>query len=673
MRLGYVPAIDGLRCIAILSVLVYHLRPLRLPGGLAGVDLFFVISGFVVTASVARRGFPGFRPLLAYFFARRMIRILPALLAMLLLVGFLTLLFIPQVDEVIQAEPMGLTAFVGASNIFLGFESVDYFAAASGLKPLLHTWTLGVEEQFYLLFPFLYWLSMRGASSGWRLAPVAAASILSLILAIVWPFGTQPAAFPMMPPRFWELGAGMLLFLSMDRWLARLAGARGGLVWGAFLACAAGLAWSFTRGNPDSFPFPGALLPVAAGSGLIALVCARPDAAPARLLRTPPFTFVGRISYSLYLWHWPVFVLLRWTVGLNGKVAGLAALAIAFTAAIASYWLIEQRVRRSSRVASWPRGRVVAVGGAAALLSAILFALLFQAEPMLSLSRFRASGAADDISLAAACPLEEAKETLAGGKVVTLTPRCPRPASAPRLFVVGDSFALAYRPLLRLYASDTGAPVLLLAYPGCEFPPIARPMDRRPFCKRFYRAAIAKLARNLSPGDVLFMTSARLTPINDFWGVQASGGPTDNPRGDGPARRAAEAEAIAALAPLSATGARLVFEAPKPIYRSPPFACMDWFNRNNPVCAKGFTIGRDEMLALRRPSLDGLTNIVRRLPRSSIWDPLPVLCPDDPCNAFAGGRPLYWDATHIGPLANKLLYPDFKRFVLALPPDRAAA
>jgi peptidoglycan/LPS O-acetylase OafA/YrhL len=145
----YVPAIDGLRAIAVLAVIAFHLRPGYLPGGFAGVDLFFVVSGFVVTSSLARRHFSRMGELLAYFYARRMIRILPALLAMLVVTALLTSLFMN--NRGLRASfAAGISAFFGLSNLVLAASGENYFAPEADLNPFLHTWTLGVEEQFYL-------------------------------------------------------------------------------------------------------------------------------------------------------------------------------------------------------------------------------------------------------------------------------------------------------------------------------------------------------------------------------------------------------------------------------------------------------------------------------------------------------------------------------------------
>jgi peptidoglycan/LPS O-acetylase OafA/YrhL len=211
---------------------------------------------------------------------------------------------------------------------------------------LAHTWSLGVEEQYYLLFPILAWAALgstgRERSLGW--APVAALcvgsfGICALLARTYWPY-----ALFLMPARFWELGVGMLLALTLARWAPFVGRNR------AFaLACVAlgsaaigiGLCVPIT----PTFPFPGAILPVAGATALVAHVAARPYSSVSRLLSTPPARWTGRISYSLYLWHWPVIALFR-AVGLDRAPHMLAAVALSFGLAYVSYRFVEQPFRR---------------------------------------------------------------------------------------------------------------------------------------------------------------------------------------------------------------------------------------------------------------------------------------------------------------------------------------
>ena len=159
---AYLPAIDGLRAIAVIAVILFHADFLNvLPGGFTGVDLFFVISGYVISQSLCDRGHSGFVDYLKAFYRRRLLRILPALLVVLVVTFLVSALFVPQSWLSEQNSRTGLAAFFGVSNVVLAWNPDTYFSPGAELNPFLHTWSLGVEEQYYVVFPVLYFLWLR--------------------------------------------------------------------------------------------------------------------------------------------------------------------------------------------------------------------------------------------------------------------------------------------------------------------------------------------------------------------------------------------------------------------------------------------------------------------------------------------------------------------------------
>ncbi|KAF1015648.1 MAG: O-acetyltransferase OatA [Stenotrophomonas maltophilia] len=208
---GYVPHIDGLRAIAVLAVVVFHLDPAWLPGGFTGVDVFFVISGFVVSASVARLPALPLGASMLRFYARRLRRITPALVA----TAVASMLLIPESWLSEASDKTGLMVFFGLSNWVLGLVGNDYFAPRSEFNPYTHTWSLGVEDQFYLLFPLLFLAWTRSARGRWiSLGLFAVVSIAALLHAQALASRAQPPAwaFYATTTRLWQLGAGVLLF-----------------------------------------------------------------------------------------------------------------------------------------------------------------------------------------------------------------------------------------------------------------------------------------------------------------------------------------------------------------------------------------------------------------------------------------------------------------------------
>ncbi len=340
----YLPHVDGLRAIAVLAVVLYHVAPRWLPGGLAGVDIFFVISGFVVSASLSRHA--GEAPLayLGGFYRRRLARILPALVLMLIVTGLMNVLLLPKSWMSDAVERTARYAFVGFSNWVLQSQGDTYFAPQAELNPFTHTWSLGVEEQFYLVAPILLFACHSPARSRRIVAlGVLAAAGLASMMFCAWATSADPLlAFYSVTSRFWELAAGMGWFLS-----SRVIGLRvsdrickGLPLLGAILV-ALGLAWP-----PTTFPWP-MVVPTVLGTlcliGIRPMLAAAPSARP--VLAQPAAVWIGQRSYSLYLWHWPIVVLAKWTVGLESAQFQLGVVALAVVLAALSYRFVERPLR----------------------------------------------------------------------------------------------------------------------------------------------------------------------------------------------------------------------------------------------------------------------------------------------------------------------------------------
>lgn len=646
-RIGYLPAVDGLRAIAVLSVILFHLRPGRLPGGFAGVDIFFVISGFVVTASMEGRPFTSLGDLIGRFVARRIVRIAPALIIMLMATALLSVLFVPA-RQIAISEKVGLAAFAGASNIILAFSSPGYFQAASADDPFLHTWTLGVEEQFYLLFPFLYALSRRPSKRLFGAHIVAVLAASSFVICCALSLVSSRLAFFLMPSRFWELGLGMILCLTIRSWRPRLEALSVLVRAGAAAFCLLCLAISFFCVPGNWAPLPLVLLPTGATAGLIALSCTSTVPWAMRSLAHAIPVAVGRASYSLYLWHWPVFALFRWTIGLDAKLCALAALAITGLLAFASYRWIEQPFRRGGAHARWKARTVVTTGLIGLTVGALSSALLFAMQPRLTQLTFeklqRVHWKPDG------CELEQSEHAFAGGRTFAWIPRCARLPGT--LVAVGDSHARTYTLAYMMYASRARRPVYLYTHDGCEYPRLAAPL--RPTCASFYRALSSELAQKLQRGDLLFAASLRVHRHVDPSGHALQVGELmANPADLALARRSV----LADLLQLSSRGIHLVIEAPTPVVPSPAFRCSDWFNRNNPQCSSGFAADRAGLSQERAPVVMVLGALRKRVPDLSIWDPFPILCPSNPCSAFRGHVNLMLDEDHMSTHAAEMIYP----------------
>ena len=348
----YEPHIDGIRCIAVLSVLFYHFEFKFIPGGFAGVDVFFVISGFLITRLLLRdvnKDTFSFRR----FYMRRIRRLAPALLATVVVTFIVASIFLTP-HHFQRFSGATLASLLSVSNIYFWSES-GYFDTASGLKPLLHTWSLSVEEQFYLVWPALLFFI------GGRSAKIIGAIFLvlfstSLVAAKLATDVMPGAAFFFMPFRIYEFVIGAALALIP---LAHLRGNK----WNElFVAIGLALVYFCVTGFDKSTAFPdiNALIPCMAAAFLIAF-----GTSPVLgwLLRNPISVFMGKISYSLYLVHWPVIVLYK-HISFENVVVGrtrIALILLTFILAIALHYLIENRFRSPSEVPLKKRVRRAAI------------------------------------------------------------------------------------------------------------------------------------------------------------------------------------------------------------------------------------------------------------------------------------------------------------------------
>jgi peptidoglycan/LPS O-acetylase OafA/YrhL len=374
-ELPYRADVDGLRAIAVLAVIGFHANPSSMPGGFAGVDIFFVISGYLI-ASLILAGLKGGSFSFAEFYARRIRRLFPALIVVLLATWVFGWFILPPTE---YAE-LGRHTLAGAgfaANI-LNYAEVGYFDLPAAAKPLLHLWSLGVEEQFYIVFPALLLLLWRyKAMSSW-LALIGLASF-ALNIALV---GSHPSFTFYLPlTRFWEFIAGALLACAhlYGRTFALPAHSASALplrdVSAAIgmLLILAGIGFA----HEDAFPGWWALLPVL---GTFLIIGAGSQAWLNRtVLAHPKLVFVGLISYPLYLWHWPLLVLARTAIRNEQgneylRTTAIIAVALTFLLSWLTYRFIERpiRARRSGYSA---RRTTAALGASLAVIAVVGFAI----------------------------------------------------------------------------------------------------------------------------------------------------------------------------------------------------------------------------------------------------------------------------------------------------------
>lgn len=363
---GHRSDIEGLRAVAVLAVLLYHAGVPGVSGGYVGVDVFFALSGYLMTALLVTERWRTGRIAFGSFYARRARRLLPASVTVLLatLVGSWFVLP-PLAFERTATDIAAAGGYV--VNLRFAREATDYLGSDVGASPVLHYWSLAVEEQFYLVWPVLLGLALGRA--GRRRGPIillAVVAVVSFVLSVAWTAQIQPWAFFSLPTRAWEFAVGGLVAFWMPAVGTRRSDVLG---WGGIALVVAAVV-----GFDEStrFPGPSAAVPVVG----TAMVLAAGGRGPARLLGAGVFQWIGRRSYGLYLWHWPPLVLLP--VLLDRELTLLESLAIlagSFVTAAVALRLIEDPVRFARVFSATPwRSAVLAAGLTLSAVSVPLWA-----------------------------------------------------------------------------------------------------------------------------------------------------------------------------------------------------------------------------------------------------------------------------------------------------------
>jgi len=634
---GYRPEIDGLRALAVVAVIINHFNKALLPSGYLGVDIFFVISGYVITASLSRGESKNLAEFLSHFYARRIKRLVPAMVVFVLVISVLICLLNPEPGVSLGTGRMSL---FGLSNLYLLKRSTDYFAQSAELNPFLHTWSLGVEEQFYLLFPCLVWASGFGrqARAGARrlLLWVGLLSLLSLVAFIhLYPVN-QPAAYFLMPTRFWEMAAGCLMFLALQN-SARVRAALQRLPMGPVV---------ITMLAVMLLPVQAAVMATLAIVALTAvLIGGLRSGTPAfTVFRHPRVVGVGLISYSLYLWHWGVLAISRWTIGIHWWTVPFQIGAMALLAML-SFRLIEQPARRltiANQLLIIAAG-VSVIGVSAFGLSVLgsqfsrrLFLLVkYPHEELMTRSRnYPLDQPVDEPQYSGRnCHLE---------KTATQLPddcRIAGPAGRTAFFV-GNSHADHYRETHYLLARGLGLTIEGITMSSCMLP--VDPTQAE--CNGLQRQVAQRVLSRVQPDDIVVVSNRFVI--------------ADEPTGW--LKTDASVRALNAFArQVFARGGRMVLIGPSPEFSIESRLCTRlWFRPQNPAC--------EDTIATFRRARRAETARMRSLdPRILIFDPLPVLCPDGRCRLIdAGNRPLYVDRDHLTDDANRrLIHPAFAMFL----------
>lgn len=634
-NLAYRPDIDGLRAVAVVPVVLFHAGFPQISGGFVGVDVFFVISGFLITGIIAkeieRDSFS-----IAEFYRRRARRILPALTAMalaVLAVGFFILT--PQQYLTVGRAVLWISGF--ASNFFF-WKNTSYFEAGSSFEPLLHTWSLAVEEQFYIFFPLLLILLRH---SRWRNAILAGLGVASFVLSCVMVQMAPGAAFYLLPTRAWQLILGGLLALGVlavprDARLAAMA---------SWLGLALILVPMFAY--DVATPFPGvAAVPPTLGAAL--LIWARGEGV-GRALSTRPMVAVGLASYSIYLWHMPVFEFAKYLHGgpLETGVA-LALSAASVGLGFLSLRFIEQPFRSGSpqsmrrlAIAAFAGIPLIAVPALAITLSAGLPTRLpAQAHVAIAVRHDETRHPVRCLSVdqvwvdpAAACQLGT-------------------DGAQANVLLWGDSHAMVTATAMEAAARATGGAFLFAGNADCPIgmglridPDVSPALTAQGHYRRCAEYNEKMLTRAADPAIRTVVLSSRWTN----WRIDEPSNPAEQSAdirlisdvaGETGNRAIFEASFLRLVARLRESGKQVVVvgPVPEPSFNVPErvfLSALGWAPTPPPLTVQAFEQRHAAILALfARAGVD----LIR---------PERALCRNGLCPVVRDGRPLFFDHNHL--------------------------
>lgn len=674
MTMNRRPDIQGLRAIAVLMVVAFH-AGLPVPGGFVGVDVFFVISGFVIFGVLEREWAYSNRVRLARFYIRRFKRLMPALALVVAATLIASVFILSPLGPQQNAAQTGFGAMLFAANLVIAKNTGGYFGAAADENPLLHTWSLSVEEQFYLVFPVLIALSWYFArkTPKFRILPclvVTAIAVISFCFAI---FGTSIIHLAGLPTSFvtgtfaretgallgfyspltrsWEFSAGVLLAMALKRWNLHSRSASTILSILGISMLVTSL-WIIS----DRTPFPSAwtLLPVT-GTLLLLSGGVVDGTLLTRALSTTPFVRVGDWSYSIYLWHWPFIVFAGLLSGHSkGWIASSAAMSL--LPAIISYYRLELPIRNLESIDGKSLLRIAAVTLVSPLLvcGSVTYAT-GRGYWSNGVRSMQTAVLADHASSTYRCSVGN----LSSGPP---DPSCifnPGGGSAP-IYLIGDSTAWHFTEAAAGAADALGSKLTVVNTPAaCPFKNVysfshSVPEDRNSGkCRLAYETAIEWL-ENQDPGLVL------ISELNGYYqSKDISFGlvPDEFETNVADKDRVLTEGLVSTIRTLEAAGHRIVLiqAAPYFAYPSPfnPLKCDLRKLRSNNCVARMPRVIADSIQGSARSSLATAAAGTSAL----LWDPRDFFCPDEECTTQIGGLNLYRDAFHITPAASRMLAP----------------
>ncbi len=713
-QFDYRSDIDGLRAIAILAVIVSHLNGDWLPGGFVGVDIFFVISGYVITCSILKSPNNDYLHYFSRFYIRRIKRLFPNLIVCVLVTSVLTALFIP-VQNAKGMYATGVSALIGVSNLFFINSGGDYFATPQKLNPFTHTWSLGLEEQFYLFFPFIillgYGLSSKvvistknkinlaskialfsflfsvfinfyfmdflaayipvqilmaipfipiflgtvvvaslfspGKNSYLRVFYLVFFACASSMLLSAYLTSSKPAtiSYFFMPSRFWELASGASLFLgiSVCRDSAKFKNITRHPLLPLFSVILILISLVYTP--VTEFPFPWAL--VAVLGAILAIVSGySKENLLYKLLTKPVLIGIGKISYSLYLWHWPIIVVFGWTVGLTSGWRYMSCVLIIFGVSILAYKFIETPFRFFENKA------YVYVLFISPLVLIFLFKTNMVEQALKKSYVFEEIG--DSL------PKNHYREMKCHATSPFNFDDCfsPNRDNSRTLYLIGDSHAAAHLPMLKAFEEDsdievlqlTGGPILIYATQE----------------SKEFQSLLAHFETHLKRNDIIIAAVHRAYIYKDHgqkkeYQALLRGEQVDVHSQASELISSTERNMSLLTQIVEAKKAHIILVGDTPMLRSAAIgACL----LQNRLHGKNICDVSRKVSEKHAEPLNNLYMKLSKKPYISFWNPHSLICKSAVCSFVENNKVLYVDDGHLAKQTSESLYPEFKEFLV---------
>ncbi len=663
--------IQGLRGIAVGLVLLFHASIPGFKGGFVGVDIFFVLSGYLITGNLLREIKHTGRIKFREFYARRIRRLLPASLAVLLATLVAGAIWFPPLLLPGLAVDVSSAGFY-VSNIDFAVRATDYFASSTIPSPVLHFWSLGVEEQFYLFWPLILALvTIRRKKPALKVFIVSLIVFASSLTFANWLLPrNQPWAFFSFPTRAWELILGALL-ASAAPWAVKLPRAMAALA--GFLGVGLVLYSGITQNDPLKFPGYEALTPTVGALLVILAGSIRKPTLPSQLLAIKPLQLLGKISYSLYLWHWPVLVIPQVIAGNHVSITERSLLAVfsIFLAALTEKF-IERPFRKGFIISLKPFRNIALAGVVASLLAVISFgadyaatadlrgkpgaesaaearslidSLIVNTKPATPLNTIPARPATIDFAV----PANLQPNLLSAGndRPISYTDRCHtqmnlRASTKPCIYgdttstvevvLFGDSHALAWFPAMNEVAKENHWKLLSLTMSACspaDIPAFNR--DTNSFmlnCPIWRTASIKKIVSDHPYMVLVAGTNGFETVVN---GRELRGAERNTLFATGMSRT---------IKQLQSSGARVIMMSDTPALAQNPLVCLSAHPNSTLACATPVAkaISNDWI------SLESQIAVTNSIPliKPQFW-----ICPTDPCPVVIGNILTYFDTGHM--------------------------